>query len=666
MATSKSTDFLRFSAYSIKDAIIRKLAEDSNFTDQVYEGSNLNIIIDIVSYMYQCLLFNLNNAASESMFADTQIYENISRLVKFIGYNPQGCFPSQATVIVKSDDDKTVLKFSKVDTGLTDSNGKKIYFSAVDSSNMKNDIHVQGKQHTINLVNGEFKLYPTIFTASGSENEKFVLSGIKSDDAASTSNSHVAQSYFYVVVRTDDKYAVWQYDREQILMHKYKDDDNPTFANIYNGMETVYNIRLNEDKTYELQFGDGKIGAKLNEGDLVYVFYLATNGNDGNVDLGYIQEDGLKFKHSPSEFGIDDELYNAIFNQLPDSKENIANGNDYTVRFQPNSLVEYTHEETVSEIRDSAPNWFKTGNRLITAKDYEYFIRSNAAFKDVVSVKCMNNWEYIATFFKWLYYYGINYNKTLRSDKFGKKRPTTTVSDAYYYLQQQRIESNDYKFVDAADACNIYLWMELQDNEGMSLKNSTIDDQMQYLKTLTTEIYALSPVHVDFDICAYGEDIQLESLYSETGDFIDNGSYIEITLDDNSIYVTSAIQQQVVTKLHNYFSKKNCQIGQFVDYNKILESVYSINGVINVRTVFEPSQSQIDAGYKTVVKNGLSFASFSTDILDLGEDLDISNSSKKLEPFQFPRLHKAQNSKYWLNKVKVIKKSLANVSPIKY
>ena len=64
---------------------------------------------------------------------------------------------------------------------------------------------------------------------------------------------------------------------------------------------------------------------------------------------------------------------------------------------------------------------------------------------------------------------------------------------------------------------------------------------MQYLKTLTTEIYALSPVHVDFDICAYGEDIQLESLYSETGDFIDNGSYIEITLDDNSIYVTSAI-----------------------------------------------------------------------------------------------------------------------------
>ena len=67
----KNTDFLRFNAYSIKDLITRKLSENSKFSDQIYEGSNLAILIDIVSYMYQCLLLNLNNCASESMFADT-------------------------------------------------------------------------------------------------------------------------------------------------------------------------------------------------------------------------------------------------------------------------------------------------------------------------------------------------------------------------------------------------------------------------------------------------------------------------------------------------------------------------------------------------------------------------------------------------------------------
>lgn len=70
MAKDK-TDYLKFSAYSIKDLITRKLSENSKFTDQIYEDSNLAILIDLVSYMYQCLIYCLNNAASESMFDDT-------------------------------------------------------------------------------------------------------------------------------------------------------------------------------------------------------------------------------------------------------------------------------------------------------------------------------------------------------------------------------------------------------------------------------------------------------------------------------------------------------------------------------------------------------------------------------------------------------------------
>lgn len=65
---SEKTDFLKFNAYSIKDLIIRKLSEDSRFTDQIYEGSNLQVLIDLFSYMYQCMMYQLNNAASESMW----------------------------------------------------------------------------------------------------------------------------------------------------------------------------------------------------------------------------------------------------------------------------------------------------------------------------------------------------------------------------------------------------------------------------------------------------------------------------------------------------------------------------------------------------------------------------------------------------------------------
>lgn len=63
----------------------------------MYEGSNLAVLIDLCAYLFQCMTFALNNAASESMFSDTQIYENINRLVKLIGYNPKGFIPSAAT-----------------------------------------------------------------------------------------------------------------------------------------------------------------------------------------------------------------------------------------------------------------------------------------------------------------------------------------------------------------------------------------------------------------------------------------------------------------------------------------------------------------------------------------------------------------------------------------
>jgi len=69
--SQEKTDFLRFSAYSIKDLITRKLSQDTKFTDQIYEGSNITILIDLCSYLYQCLMFQLNNAAAESMFSDT-------------------------------------------------------------------------------------------------------------------------------------------------------------------------------------------------------------------------------------------------------------------------------------------------------------------------------------------------------------------------------------------------------------------------------------------------------------------------------------------------------------------------------------------------------------------------------------------------------------------
>jgi len=273
---ANNTDFLRFSAYSVKDLITRKLSEDTKWTDQVYEGSNLAILIDIVSYMYQVLIQNLNTAAAESMFADTQLYRNIVRLVKFIGYNPKGCNPSSATAYLTSSGDLhgyILPRYAYVKTGITDSNGKEICFSTqknMSGNGQYNDILQANGTQTVQLYNGRWKMYGRVFTASGVDNETFVLDELRSDSAA---QKFVAHQFIDVYVRraSDGQWERdWTVDVNSIFCG-YRSSDSTgflfnnrsAFKSLYPGTYPVYNVTLNENKQYEVKFGNGVVGKKL-------------------------------------------------------------------------------------------------------------------------------------------------------------------------------------------------------------------------------------------------------------------------------------------------------------------------------------------------------------------------------------------------------------------
>ena len=244
------------------------------------------------------------------MFSDTQVYENISRLVKMIGYNPRGCRPSQLNIYIYRDSDniienrKTKVPFySKIDTGLTDSNGRKICFSTV---NGQSEIYLEDEvYHLITLVNGEWKLYPTIFTASGTDFETFVLDDAFSDSSKGkfVSNDHIDvyikrkindnddnddNNWIFVGSQSGNSQGGYNNDRyyqdnEELLLGVSRNPNSSTTTekDIYNTSSNVYSVRLNENKCYEIKFGDGITGQKLLPGDRVYVFYLDSNGKEG-------------------------------------------------------------------------------------------------------------------------------------------------------------------------------------------------------------------------------------------------------------------------------------------------------------------------------------------------------------------------------------------------
>jgi len=68
--------------------------------------------------------------------------------------------------------------------------------------------------------------------------------------------------------------------------------------------DKVYTVYLNQDKKYEIKFGDGIVGRRLNAGDKVIIMYLDTNGPDGEIDISDIDFDSLKLEHSPASFGM--------------------------------------------------------------------------------------------------------------------------------------------------------------------------------------------------------------------------------------------------------------------------------------------------------------------------------------------------------------------------
>ena len=114
-------------------------------------------------------------------------------------------------------------------------------------------------------------------------------------------------------------------------------------------------------------------------------------------------------------------------------------------------------------------------------------------------------------------------------------------------------------------------------------------------------------------------------------------SYIEITIADNSLYSSVTIQNNVVAIIENGFNEKLCKLGQTVDYARMLDEIYAINGVERVRTVYYPEgypDNPEYENYKARACDGLSFASWSsTDLIDIGDDLQLNNVTRTLEPF---------------------------------
>ena len=535
----KQDAYAAFDAISLRNLIVQRLNDQGIITDQNYLGSNIASIIDIVSYAFNTLIYYLNKTSSESMFSEAQLYENINRIVKLLDYKPIGYQTSVLAFQAFTGASLlrgvyTIPRYSYIRTGsAVFSFNQDVSFTV--PQNNTSGIELVDVSNKILLYEGYYAQYP-VQTATGEKNELITV------------NSPSALIDHFDL----DVYVKEQYQDKWI---QYKEVQNLHAQQAYS---RVFEKRLNSNSLYEITFGDGIAGKRLEAGDQVAIFYLQSSGLNGVVAPGALQGTG-GFRATANIYKS--SLYDEVLADVNEDRyvylvdTNIGNG--ITFANSVGSTIP-RDAENADSIRKNAPSIFKSQYRLVTQDDYETHIKTN--FSSFISdVKVFSNWDYTGKYLK--YFHDLNLNP-------GGFR---------------QVVLNQVLYADSCNFNNVYICAIPRVSEGSTLKyllpsqKEAINSTISVLKTLTTETTFLDPVYkaIHFGATSYG----LPTTIPETNFF-----YIELTRHINSQRSTKAIHADATKLIKNFFDLTNAMLGGRFDYSSLYSKLLSIDGVSKVAT----------------------------------------------------------------------------------
>tara|TARA_R110000772_G_scaffold48999_7_gene112016 strand:- start:2882 stop:4708 length:1827 start_codon:yes stop_codon:yes gene_type:complete len=553
MSLEKFTDFklpkdayLSFDANSLKNLIIDRLNENEVFTDQNFEGSNFNAVIDVVAYMYHVLLFYLNTTSNESTLTTATIYENMNKLVSNIGYKPLGDQTSILAVDITADnilsDVYTLPKFCNINVGGVS------YYSLEDITFEKvTDNSTELLQLNYNSLH-QGSLKEAIFTANGEEYETITLidtytsSQVIKSARSVSDEKFVADNTFSIYVRNSltGRWSEWTETASLYL-------ENPT--------NKKYEKRFNSEGNYEFKFGDGNNGQTLNGNDRVVVFYLESDNESAVVGAGATSGKSFGLYTSPDFDGVLNELYTEQNLITPTTIENLSVSNKH-------SSTPIKAAESVEEIKQNAPGIFSTQDRLVTKADYAAQITRN--FGNIAKpVKVLSNEDYTSQV---LFYFnnigvkrGIDDARTLLAQV--NFSTSTNFNNIYVYA----VRSNE-AIID--DKIPNYL------NEG---QKRSIINFCNVKKDITHNVVVSDPI---FKAFSFGVG---EINNTSTVDSVITNSKLRVTVDRNVAINDTSIKSRVSKIIESYF--KDVQLGDVIDVAAITRDILNIDGVEGLETV---------------------------------------------------------------------------------
>jgi hypothetical protein len=312
----------------IKSDLVSFFKDRPEFKDYNFEGSGLNLLMDILAYNTHYNALAANFQLNESFLDTALIRQNVVSLAKSLNYVPRSS-RAATTVLNLNVPRRSGEPYYIIPGGTlfqSSIGNQKLNFYTIQDYSVNYSLNDITRTVNVQVYEGD------LIT------QRFIMGDITDEfPAFDLGQTNIDTTTLTVTV---DGLKHTQLTPELEGMNNTTKDS------------TIYFVEETKNKTHRILFGNNVVGAKPSKNSVILVTYIATNAEAGN---------GVR-----------------LFST------NITNRTDITILGNVTPTQGGTSPETISEIKDNAPHWYQSQFRAVTENDYGALLKNK--FADIQSI----------------------------------------------------------------------------------------------------------------------------------------------------------------------------------------------------------------------------------------------------------------------------------------
>ena len=318
---------------TLKSTLKTYLKGQPQFADYDFDGSNMSVLLDILTYNTHLNAFYMNMAVSEMFLDSAQLRNSIISKSKELNYVPRSAKSSKASVNISFPQSNLSIFQIPFGTRFTGKSGNGTFTFTTDQSYI---LYPSGGKFTsnINLYDGNYTTDVFVVDTTTAKSQRFIMS-----------NDNIDTDSITIIVSQDGGQTNTLYTKA---------------TNLYGLTPTsnVYFVQATEDTKYELVFGDEVFGNYPFNGSVIYSNYRISSGG---------------ISDGATNFTLDDNLgpINGIGSISSAISVISAASSGFTA-------------EDIESIRFNAPRHYQTQDRAVTTNDFKNLVLIN--YRDVKAV----------------------------------------------------------------------------------------------------------------------------------------------------------------------------------------------------------------------------------------------------------------------------------------